>query len=407
MFRSFLLSTSLMLAAACTAPALTLSIDEIGPKVRTSHPTLKAARLAVEEARGRQLGSGRLANPSFGYGFQNQSKVSPQTGVFSIDQAFPITRRLSLEKKLSAQLVGAAELEVRDAERRLIAEAQSLAVQLLSLTQQRALRKQQTALATKLSEFVRGRAKAGEISALDAAQAQVDAQRLLLETRKLETTSISLMGQLKPMLGLPPEDALILSGDLPNMAVPGMGAGWMQRADYQLAQTKIAAAMTDQQLARARRLPDVKAGLFASREMQDVTPTNRQYTGYYGFSFSIPLPFWNRNQGEIATKQATAERQRLEAEALGAQIASEAGTARKEMHANADLVRETRDKLLPLVLEQTTKLEKAYETGQADLLSVLRARDQRLQLESAALDATRDFHLARIRYESATGATQP
>ena len=65
------------------------------------------------------------------------------------------------------------------------------------------------------------------------------------------------------------------------------------------------------------------------------------------------------------------------------------------------------DKLLPLVIEQTSKLEKAYESGQTDLLTVLRARDQRLQLEAAALDAVRDFHLARIRYEAATGKHAP
>lgn len=44
---------------------------------------------------------------------------------------------------------------------------------------------------------------------------------------------------------------------------------------------------------------------------------------------------------------------------------------------------ETRDKLLPLVKQQTDKLEKAYETGQTDLLTVLRAREQQLQLETA------------------------
>lgn len=402
MFRVLLF---LSLPALCIAADFTLS--DIINRVRSHNPMLKAARMAVEEARGRQLGSGRLANPEFGYGFQNQSNVSPQTGVFSIDQAFPITRRLSLEKQLTSQLVGAAELEVRDAERRFIAEAQSLAVQLLSLNQQRALRQQQTALASKLSEFVRGRAKAGEISPLDAAQAQVDAQRLLLETRKLEASSVSLQGQLKPMLGIQSSDSLTLSGDLPSLAVPGMGAGWMQRADYQLAQTKIAAALTGKDLAKARRMPDVTAGLFASREMQDVTPANRERTGFLGFRISIPLPFWNRNQGEIAEKTASAERARLESEALGNQIISEAETARREMQANADLAHETRNKLLPLVIEQTDKLEKAYEDGQTDLLTVLRAREQRLHLEAAALDAVRDFHLARIRYEAATGKHAP
>jgi cobalt-zinc-cadmium efflux system outer membrane protein len=150
-------------------------------------------------------------------------------------------------------------------------------------------------------------------------------------------------------------------------------------------------------------MSDVSAGFFASREQQDVTPRHTERTGFVGFHFSIPLPFWNRNQGEIAEKAATAERALLESEALAAQITGEADTARREMQANAALATDTRDKLLPLVIEQTSKLEKAYESGQADLLAVLRARDQRLQLESAALDAMRDFHLARIRYESATG----
>ncbi len=400
MHRSFL-PFSILLFACGSASALTLPLSGIASRVRTHHPMLKAARLVVGEARGRLLGSGRLANPTAEFSFQNESKASPRTALYSLDQAFPLTRRLALEKQLAAQLVTAAEQEVRDAERRFIAEARSQAVKMLAIGKQRALRQQQTELARKLSDFARGRAEKGELSPLDAAQAQVDAQRLLLEGRKLETESIGLLGTLKPMLGVAPDDSLILSGDLPALAMPGV-TPWQMRADYQMARTKVSAAQTDAALAHSRRMQDVSAGLFMAQEKQQGV-----VNGYVGFRISIPLPFWNRNQGEIATKQATAERQRLEAEALGAQIASEAGTARKEMHANADLVRETRDKLLPLVLEQTTKLEKAYETGQADLLSVLRARDQRLQLESAALDATRDFHLARIRYESATGATQP
>jgi cobalt-zinc-cadmium efflux system outer membrane protein len=390
------------LSAPLTTSAVTLSLSDIAPRVRDHHPALKAARLSVEEARGRQLGSGRLSNPAFNTSFQNESRVSPRTTLFGIDQAFPLTRRLSLEKKLTAQLVNAAEHEVRDVERRYIALARSLAVKLLALDKQRALRQQQTALAQKLSDFARDRAKAGELSPLDAVQAQVDSQRLLLEARRIEIESTSLQGELKPMLGIKPQDTLTLAGDLPLLALP-KSKDWQQRADYQLAQTRIKAAQTDAELAKARRMSDVSAGFFASREQQDVTPRHTERTGFVGFHFSIPLPFWNRNQGEIAEKAATAERALLESEALAAQITGEADTARREMQANAALATDTRDKLLPLVIEQTSKLEKAYESGQADLLAVLRARDQRLQLESAALDAMRDFHLARIRYESATG----
>jgi cobalt-zinc-cadmium efflux system outer membrane protein len=395
----FLLMPSLGLAAEFSLPA-------IATRVRVHHPMLKAARLTIEEARGRQLGAGRLANPTLESNFQNESRVSPRTLVFGIDQSFPLTKRLSLEKQLTSQLVTAAELEVRDVERRFIAEARAHAVKILALEKQRALRQQQTDLAHKLSSFAKSRAEKGELSPLDASQAQVDAQRLLLEGRRLESELVSLLGMLKPMLGLAPGESCVISGDLPALVMPGISP-WQQRADYQMARTKTQAAQTDAALAKSKRVQDVSAGFFSAQEMQDQPNGQRERTGYVGFRISIPLPFWNRNEGEIAEKSATAERHRLEAEALGKQIASEADTARREMQANADLSRETRHKLLPLVLEQTQKLEKAYEDGQVDLLSVLRARELRLQLESAALNAERDFHLARIRYEAATGAYLP
>lgn len=357
--------------------------------------------MAVDEAHGRQLGSGRLANPSLESSFQSESNASPRTAFVAIDQSFPLTKRLSLEKRLTSQLVTAAELEVRDAERRLIAEARAHAIKILALEKQRELRQKQTALAKKLSEFAKSRAEKGELSPLDAAQAQVDAQRLLLEARRLETEVISLLGSLKPMLGVSPSDVCSISGDLPALTIPGI-TPWQQRADFQLAQSRISAAQTDTDLAYSKRVQDVSAGIFTAQEKQQGVNG-----GYIGFRISIPLPFWNRNEGEIAEKKAAAERHRLEADALGKQIASEADTARREMQANADLARETRDKLLPLVVEQAARIEQAYESGQTDMLTVLRAREQRLQMEAAAVDAVRDFHLARIRYEAAIGVTKP
>ena len=396
----------LLITSACHASALTISLSEVASRVRTHHPALRAARLAVEEAKGRQLAAGRLTNPTLNFDFQTQSNLSPQTSVISIDQSFPITRRLSLEKKLTAQFVSAADLEIQDVERRLISEAQQQVVQLLTLSKQRVLRQQQTELAKELSEFAHERAKAGEVSPLDANQAQLDAQRLRVESRLLEAQSVSLLEKLKPMLGLRSEDSLSIAGDLPSMSVPDPPA-WTLRPDYQLAQTKIAAAETTRHMAQAKRLPDVTGGFLASHEMQDFTPMRSERTGFVGFRISVPLPFWNRNQGEIAETEAAVERARLESEALALQINGEVGAARREMETNASIVHETRDTLLPLAVEQSAAMQKAYESGQADLLSVLRARDQRLQLEAASLDALRDFHLARVRYEAATGARLP
>jgi cobalt-zinc-cadmium efflux system outer membrane protein len=394
----------LLLALLLTSSALadSITLDAIPDRVRSNHPDLLAARLRITEAQARQLGSGRLANPSVGVEFQPESRVSPRTSSVALEQNFPVTHRLRLEKQLTTQLVAAAELEVRDVERRLIADAQSLAVQALALGQHLVIHQQQGTLAADLVAFTEARTKAGEISPLDAAQARVDARRLDLESRQLTAQQALLLSQLKPLIGLPASQSLTLSGKLPDPVLPAK-RDWQSRPDFQLAQSHEQTAATETALAKSNRWQDLSAGLFAAREQQDVTGQGTQRTGFVGFRLSIPLPFWDRNQGQIAEKAAAAERARLETAALASHISHEAATARQDMASQLALVAETRDHLLPLIAEQTDALEKAYQAGQTDLLALLRAREQQLEAQTSLLDSLRDFHLARIRHETALG----
>ena len=211
---------------------------------------------------------------------------------------------------------------------------------------------------------------------------------------------------MKPLLGLDADAGLKIAGAMPAIAMPAK-ASWERRADYQLARVAEEAASAEIDLARAKKWEDVSAGLFLEGERMEDAPDGLSNSGFFGLRFSLPLPLWNKNEGEIAEKTAASQRAALETKALASGITNEAAAARAEMQASARLASETKDKLLPLIVEQTAKLDKAYESGQTDLLTVLRARDQRLQMEAAVRDAARDFHLARIRYEAATGRHAP
>ncbi|MCB1086571.1 MAG: TolC family protein [Verrucomicrobiae bacterium] len=400
------LGTLLVLLALRPAWGETIDLSGTPERVRRSNPDLKAARLAIEEARGRLLGSGRLANPTLNVEFQGESGLSPGSTGIGFDQAFPLTKRLQLEKRLSAQMVEAAELEVRDVERRLISEAQGFVVRLLALEQQRSLRERQAALAKELADFAKERSAKGELSPLDAAQALVDAQQALLGGRTLETERVTVTGALKQLLGVSAETPLTVSGNLPDLEVP-VGTNFDRRPDLQGARLKEEAAKTGVDLARTRKWDDLDAGLFAAREREGRPDGERDHSGYVGVRFSLPLPFWNQNEGEVAEKTAGVERAALETEALASAIANEAATARDEMQAHLSLAGEMRETLLPAVREQADRLKTAYERGETDLLSVLRSREQQLRLEAASLDAERDFHLARIRYEAALGVHVP
>ena len=392
------------MSATADAAEVRLSYTTVSSYTVKHNPGLASARMRIEEAKARVIGAGRRANPELGLEFKHDDRFRENTLGIGIDQKFPVTARLRIEKVIAQKDVTAAQLEVRDAERKLVAEVMPLAVKLLSLEKQRALRQDQSELAMKLSDFAAKRAQAGEISPLDAAQAQVDAQRILLEGRQLETERITVLGQIKPMLGVRDTDTLTLTGALPAMTKGIPRGEWESRPDYQLSKAHEDTARTAIDLARSKKWEDWSAGLLFENERMEDAPDGLERTPFFGFRISIPLPIWNRNEGEILEKSVAAQRAVLETKALGATIRGEASAARAEMAAYAKLASETRDTLLPLVIQQTEKLEKAYQTGQTDLLTVLRAREQRLQLEAAVLTATRDYHLARIRYEAATNS---
>jgi cobalt-zinc-cadmium efflux system outer membrane protein len=402
MFR-FLLCLAPALAAA---EAISLPIDAIPRRVATHHPGLRAARTAIEEAKARASGAGRLANPRASLDWRPQNNLNPAAAVFSLEQSFPITRRLALEKKLGSQQIAAATLEVRDAERRFTAEARSLAIQILALSARKELAAEQASLRRSLASSATRRAASGESPATDATQAELDAARSDLEAARLDGELTVQHERLKPQLGIAPADSLILAGSLPEPAAPSRTPAWQGRPDYQLALARLDAAATAADLARARRWDDWSAGLTGGPEYQR-TNGSTQTTGFAGLRLSVPLPLWNRNEGEIAAARAYASRSSAELLALGSQIAAEAEASRREMESLASLASRIRLSLLPAAAAQNSQLEKAWQQGEAPFTTLLRAREQQLALRHAGLDVLRDFHLARIRFESATAQPRP
>src|SRR5690606_21014858 len=102
-------------------------------------------------------------------------------------------------------------------------------------------------------------------------------------------------------------------------------------------------------------------------------------------------------------REVQVQRAKVETEALQLSMSQEAQLALEEMRSHAALAQQTEKEVMPLVNKQTEDLEKAFEGGQSDLLSVLRSREQQLKLKASVLESQREFHLARIRYEAAIG----
>jgi len=396
----------ILLISSVSAGDVRLRLDETPGYALRHNPALAAARLRIAEARGRLLGAGRLTNPELELEFSQNVRMPERAVSVALMQRFPLTGRLRLEKAVSRAQLAAAEAEVRDAERTLASEVRMAAVKLLAVRAQRELRQEQLTNSREQTEFITKRVATGEAAAVDATMTELEAQQLSVELLQLETTRAALLGELRPLLGVTTSDAVEITGSLTAPgAVPAARGTGERRADLEAAKHSAEAARQSAGLARAQKWQDFGAGLTASGERTDDAPEGFSNDYFLGFRLSVPLPFWNRNEGPIAETTAAAARAEKEIEALSLRIRTEAEAARAEMAALAKLVAEMDGALLPKAAQVEEQLRTSYGTGQTPLTEVLRARSRRLELSQRRVDALRDFHLARVRYDAAIGRT--
>lgn len=389
------------LAAQAGSSGLIVTFENIPNRIRRDNPELAAARFRIAEARGHLRQAGRLPNPELGVGLEHNHRFQEGSFEFELSQRFPVTDRLLREKTISALEVRTAEAEVTEVERQLVASARSTLVEVLALRQQRQLRQEQAAVAKALVEFVSKAAEAGELSAIDAGQARLDAARYPAEIRQLTAQEVAALGSLKPLLGMKTNEVLNVTGSLPPATLPDDEIDLARRPDYQARQLAAQAAREGVSLEEARRYEDIEAGLAAGLERSEDAPEGFETEGIVGLRLKVALPFWDKNEGNIEAAKARAERHQHEIKALAHQIRHEADAARREMAEWNKMINEISDSLLPLAAEQAAQSQTAYRDGFADLQTVLRAREQELQLAASQIEALRNFHLARIRFEAA------
>lgn len=402
MFRTFILF--LAITTASVAKEIRLTPLAAGSYAVAHNPTLAAARLRIEEARGRLQQSGRLSNPELEMNFSRNTTGPEGSAGFGLVQRFPLTARLRHEKAASEAELAAAEAEVRDAERKLSADASMAAVKLLALSGQRKLRLTQLDNSRELFVFLQKRAESGEAPATDASQVELESHQIEYENLVLAADETLLAGDLRLLLGVQGGDRVTIDGELPSPKELPPLEKVRTRPDIEAAKYRAKAAHASVREQRARRWEDVGAGVSYSlaRVLDEPEPVETDRA--ISLQFSLPLPFWNDNSGRIRAAEAAAIRAEKEAAAAMLGADAEAAAARNAMSAYGALIRDLDEKVVPAVTRLEEQLRANFASGQATLTEVMQARSRRLELQRQRLDALRDYHLARIRHLAAVSA---
>lgn len=377
---------------------------------------LAAARFAIRQAEGRLKQAGLWPNPEFELGgkndraFANEGEYDFATG---FKQRFPITGRLKKAKVVARVDVAMALAEVRNQERLLAGEVLGFSRELLVTREKLKANEEIQGVIQKVIEVSEKRLKVAEVSAADVNLAKLELQKLTLAQAALLNQQEIATTALNRLLGREPKTPLQMSGPISaefdtNTVAEISRQTIARRPDRQLAALGIDRAGAEIKLAKAEKWEDWTVGFDYSRSVGKFdAPIGTKTDNFLGVGVSIPLPFWNRNQGRITEAQATRQRAEAELAALDLRIATEAQTAENQMRRLLDILRQYREESIKLAEENIALLQKGYADGLVNITAVIQAQQQLTELRQSYLEALADFVRAKTEWETATAAVLP
>ncbi len=375
-----------------------------------SNKDLQTVRYNVEQARARLLQAGLPPNPRLDIAagndrvFGNQGEYANSIG---ISQPFPVAGRIAHQKDVARVDVALALAEIRQAELKLAGDVASRFYSLLALNRQIETRERLMDVDQKLVLGTRNRFKTAEVSELDVNTAQLELQRLTQERALLLSQRITQLTQLNQLLGRSATEAIELDDALPNKPLPGLAEQQRQalssRPDLRIAMLNADRAQANQALARAQRWEDwtVGVGLAQAHQVVEGAPPQGSTT-ILGLSLSIPLPLWNKNQGNIAEAAATRAQAYAHIEALNFSISNEVASAYAESERLQQVLSEYQNSLA-VSARNVQLVQQGYGQGLVPISDVVLVQRQQGELNIAYLNTLDQYLRALARLHIATG----
>ena len=385
-----------------------LTWQEIRTRFEAANPSLRAGQIGIDESRANETTAYLRPNPNFSIladqidpfpGGPHHSTFGFLLSVAAVSYLHERQHKRELRLESAQKATGIAVSGQADLERTLIFDLRMAFIQTLQEKAVLVLAKENLTYYDHVLDVNRDRYKAGAI-------AQVDLDRLELQRVQyesdLQTAEVNLRTAKIQLLALlndrTPVEQFDVTGpfDFSHQITPlddVRQRALDTRPDLRAALESVDKAKTDHRLALANGSTDPTFGFDVGR--------NPPIDQYIGFSVSIPLRIFDRNQGEKLRTQLDIDRSEKLMEAARAQVFSDVDSAYATVTSTVVLLQPYKDRYLQQASRIRDTIAFSYEHGAASLLDFLNAQaDYRsvqvnyLNLVAAYLDAANQLNLA-------------
>jgi outer membrane protein, heavy metal efflux system len=186
---------------------------------------------------------------------------------------------------------------------------------------------------------------------------------------------------LASLLSMPPAEAdrLTLRGSIRNSGIEPpdentlLRAAFENRPDLAAQRLGIVRAQADVELAKRNRFQDVYM-LYQPYTFQNGQPFGTKSSTSWALGMTVPLPLYNRNQGNILRNELNVTQTQTELAALERQVVTEVVTAAREYAISRATVQNIEKRILPIAQKRRDDTLQLYQGGETDVVAYLMAQ---------------------------------
>lgn len=401
-----LLAPSRAQAQTPSAPAATLTLEELQQIALENNPTLAQATANIRSAEGRKKQSGLYPNPTVGYQgeqIRGGSQGGGEQGFF-IQQNIVLGGKLGLNRKVFEQERKQAQAEADEQKLRVLSNVRMSYVQALAAQETLELRRNLSKLAQDAVETSHQLANVGQADAPDVLESEVEAQQAELAVTMAEQNQQRVWKQLAAVVGKHDLPITKLSGSLED--IPQVNTDeLLARILAESPAVKIAnlgVSKAEAALVRAKRepIPDLqlRGGLEQNRELSELSGRR---IGLQGFAdVGVQIPIFNRNQGNVESDKADLERARHEVERVRLLLRERAAAVVQNYVTSQNAVQRYKNQMIPRARQAYEMYMKKYHEMAAAYPQALIAQRTLMQLEVAYLTSLEMLATSSITLQS-------
>ena len=399
------------LASAQTQGPVRITLDEAIQMAMQHNHNLLAARTTIQQNQAEETTANLRPNPTlfgdweylplFTPSAQNSAYYHDSTEAdlglgYLIERGRKRQHRLQAAKNITAQ----TRSLVADNERSLTYNVASLFVNVQLAESTLELAELDLKSFGKTVEIGEMRYKAGAISEDDYLKIKLQLLQFETDFQQAQLAKVQALSDLRQLLGyesVSPDydvaglfDYRPLKGNLEDLQLKAM----QNRPDYRAAQQGVTAANSQYDLQKAIGKPDVTVQGNYSHVNGINTAT------FYG---SIPLPIFNRNQGEIARTRFAITQAQEQEKATSGQVMTDVRDAYEGLRVNDRVIQLYRSGYLEVAQKDRDISEYAYKRGAVSLLDFLDAERSYRATQLAYRQALASYLLALEQLREAVG----